>query len=158
MKTLVVFYSRSGRTRDIGGQIAQRLGADVEEIRTKRSYEGFFGLWRSLADALRGAEFAIEAPQKTASDYDIVVVGAPVWGGRAAPPVLTYLRQAEGAVRKAACFVTSGGAPRAGAFEEMEATMGAKSVANLALDRGALRSRELGASLDRFAGSVKASG
>jgi len=155
MKTLVVFYSRSGRTGAVARQMAGLLGGDVEEIVTKRSYRGFLGLWRSIGDAIRRAEFAIEPPAKSAKDYDVVVLGAPIWGGRAAAPMLTYLAQAKGSIRKAACFVTSGGAPRACALEEMAEVAGAPFVGGLALDRSQLRSPDLSASIGRFVDIVK---
>lgn len=157
MRALVVFYSRSGRTRGAGLQIAERLGADIEEIKTRRSYRGFLGLWRSAVDALRRVDFAIETPTKPTRDYDIVVVGAPVWGGQAAAPVLTYLAGAKGTLRKVAFFVTSGGAQRDSVFDTMEQAAGAKAVAKLALSRQQLRAQELSASIDRFAGAIKGS-
>lgn len=155
MKTLVVFYSRSGRTGAVARQMAERLGGDVEEIVTKTSYRGFVGLWRSVAGAIRRTEFAIEPPAKSAKDYDVVVLGAPIWGGRAAAPMLTYLAQAKGTIRKAACFVTSGGAPRACALEEMAEVAGAPFVGGLALDRSQLRSPNLSFLIDRFADTVQ---
>lgn len=157
MQTLVVFYSRSGRTRAVGLQIAERLGADVEEIETRRPYGGFLGLWRSVADGLRRVEFAIEKPTKRATDYDTVVVGAPVWGGQAAAPVLTYLAGAKGTLRKVAFFVTSGGAQRDSVFDAMEQAAGAEATAKLALARQQLRAQDLSVSIDRFADAVKGS-
>jgi flavodoxin len=156
MKTLVVFYSQSGRTRGVALRIADLLGGDVEEIVTKKSCCGFLVLWRSVASAIRRAEFAIEPPAKSAQEYDLVVLGAPIWGGRPAAPMMTYLARTKGTIRKAACFVTSGGAPRAQALEEMAQAAGAASVGGLALDRSQLRSSDLAASIGRFVDTVKA--
>ena len=52
MRTLIVFYSRSGHTRQLAQELVTRCGADLEEIREVRSREGFFGYCRS---ALRQA-------------------------------------------------------------------------------------------------------
>ncbi len=155
MRALVVFYSRSGRTREIGLEIAERLGAEVEEIRTERPYRGFLGLWRSVAHAIRRVEFAIEPPAKQAKDYDVVVLGAPIWGGRPAGPMLTYLAQAKGTIRKAACFVTSGGAQAPNVLENMAQTAGASFVGGLALDRFQMRSAGVTSAIDRFVDAVK---
>jgi len=156
MRALVVFYSRSGRTRAIALQIAGRLGADVEEIETRASYRGFGGLWKSLVHAVRRAEFAIKPTGKRAGDYDIVVLGAPIWGGRPAAPMLTYLAQAKGTIKKAACFVTSGGAPCAQVLEDMAQTAGASFLGGLALDRAQLKSPDLSATIARFVDGIKA--
>jgi flavodoxin len=156
MKTLVVFYSRSGRTRRVALRIADSLGGDVEEIVTRKSYRGFLGLCRSVASAIRRAEFAIEPPAKSAQGYDLVVLGAPIWGGRPAEPMMTYLAQTKGTIRKAACFVTSGGAARAQVPEEMAQAAGAVFVGGLALDRSRLRSSDLHASIGRFVDTMKA--
>jgi hypothetical protein len=47
MKTLVVYFSRSGHTRQVAREIASRCGADLEAIREERGRAGLLGYWRS---------------------------------------------------------------------------------------------------------------
>jgi hypothetical protein len=53
-----------------------------------------------------------------------VIVGGPVWGGRIASPVRTYLRQHGSDFRSTAFFVTQGGAWPGISFKQMAAMNG----------------------------------
>ncbi len=43
MKVLIVYYSRSGQTRNIAEVIAKKLGAELEEIVDHRNRKGLLG-------------------------------------------------------------------------------------------------------------------
>jgi flavodoxin len=47
MSTLVVYFSRSGHTQQMAREIAQKCGADLEEIRERGAREGAWGYWPS---------------------------------------------------------------------------------------------------------------
>ncbi len=53
MKTLVVYYSRTGNTKLIGDELAAVLGADVEELKDRDDRSGRMGYIRAGRDALR---------------------------------------------------------------------------------------------------------
>ncbi|HBP51341.1 TPA: flavodoxin, partial [Candidatus Shapirobacteria bacterium] len=53
MKTLVVFYSRTGNTRRMGELIAQKLHADIDEIIDQKSRSGIIGWILSGRDAMK---------------------------------------------------------------------------------------------------------
>jgi hypothetical protein len=38
----------------------------------------------------------IQPPKATPHDYDLIVMAAPIWTGRIAPPLQSYLRQFRG--------------------------------------------------------------
>ena len=38
MKTLVIYFSQKGKTKEAAGRIAQLSGADLAEIKTYKSY------------------------------------------------------------------------------------------------------------------------
>ncbi|NKF23590.1 flavodoxin family protein [Solimonas marina] len=102
-KQLVVFYSRTGATRRLAHRLAERLDADVEEIFELHPRRGIL---RCVFDALSGHEPDIAAPLFKASDYERVIVGSPVWAGRVASPVRSYLVAYSETFREVSFFCT----------------------------------------------------
>ena len=108
MKTLVAFYSRDGNTKRVAEIIAKALNADIDEIKDKKSRKGIIGFLRAGYDATRGKTTEINF-SKNPADYDVVILGGPVWNGRVTPTVRTYLLKNRDSVKKAAFFVTCAG-------------------------------------------------
>ena len=141
MKSLVVFYSRSGNTRALGEEIATLLSADLEEIRDTKNRSGIWGWILSGRDGMRGNLTIIEPPQKDPTGYDLVIIGTPTWAGRMSSATRTYLTQNKGRFGKVAFFSTGGdskGSPRM--FPDMEAMAGKKPLATLAVSSGEVKS------------------
>ncbi len=106
---LVVFHSRSGITRRIAQAVAESLQADIEEIVDLKKRTGLFGFLGAGRDAMRRACSPIGEPVNDPADYDIVIVGSPVWVGRMSSPVRSYLSRHRGRFRGIAFFCTCGG-------------------------------------------------
>ncbi len=144
MKTLVVYYSKSGNTRRVAEEIQKALGADTEElveIGTKRS--GFFGFLFAGRDAMRGRSSKIEAAKKSPTDYDLVFVGSPVWGWNLVPAVRSYLTAADLKGKPVAFFCTMGSSGDAKTFAAMrELAPGSKSLGELAVPQAELKSAD----------------
>ncbi|MCK4272271.1 flavodoxin family protein [bacterium] len=56
MKSLVVFYSRTGNTRRVAEMIAQGLDAILQELVDKKSRKGPIALLRAGRDAIKKEE------------------------------------------------------------------------------------------------------
>ena len=109
MKSLVVYYSRSGNARFVAQTIAAELGSDVEEVVDLKNRGGVLGFLSGGFDATRGKETKIGETKKSPADYDLVVVGTPVWGSRPTPAIRTYLRRNNFSGLKVALFFAQGG-------------------------------------------------
>ncbi len=105
MKTLVIFYSRTGTTRKVAKAISKALKSDIKEIFPKREFKGFFGFFRGGFEAVMRKTPKIKPLKKL--EYDLVVIGSPVWAGNMASPVRTFLTKQK--PKKVAFFATSGG-------------------------------------------------
>jgi flavodoxin len=92
MRSLVVFYSRTGNSKFVAEKVASELNADTEEIVDLKKRRGWLGFIRAEYDATRGKETNIEKKQKSPKDYDLIVVGTPVWNSRLTPAIRTYLK------------------------------------------------------------------
>ena len=152
MKSLVVFFSRSGRTRKAALDLAARLGADAEELKEKGTNRaGVMGYLRSGRDALRKREVELEPPARDPAAYDLVVVGSPVWAFTLCPAARSFLARYGGAIRRAAFLSTHGGGGPARSWAEAEALLGRPLAATLALrDRDVDAGRATG-ELEAFA-------
>ena len=53
LRTLVVYYSRSGTTRKIAEALSETFNANIEEIVEANGRAGFFGYVRSLVEAIQ---------------------------------------------------------------------------------------------------------
>jgi len=107
-KVLVAFYSRDGHTKKAAEIIAGALNADIDEIEDKKSRKGIIGFLIAGYDATRGKTTDMNF-SKDPADYDVVIVGGPVWNGRVTPAVRTYLLKNRNNIKKAAFFVTCAG-------------------------------------------------
>lgn len=134
-RTLVVHYSRTGNTRRVGRAIAEALGADVEEIRDRTDRSGIPGFLRSALEALLRSFAPIDRPRRDPADYDLVVVGTPVWTGSVSSPVRTWLWLERDRLPAVAFFATVGGGGSERAFGQMREIAGKAPVATLSLSQ-----------------------
>lgn len=132
-KDLVVFYSRSGATRQLAETLAAALDADLDEIREGRSRKGWQGFLRSTWDGFSERETPIVATRRSPRKYQRVIVGTPVWATHVASPVRSYLSEHGSGLQKTAFFCTYG-LSCGQAFEEMTALTRREPVATLALN------------------------
>ena len=138
-RILVVYYSRSGNTAKVARGITGICGADCEEIRDSAVRSGLVGWFLSGREAWLGRAAPIEPPSCDPQEYDLVVVGSPLWAGRLSSPVRSYLQGQRGRIPQVAAFITRGGTNPRKAFEEIERLAGKAPVATLTLTE-----RELG--------------
>jgi flavodoxin len=114
LKSLIVYYTRTGNARFVAETIAAEIGADLEEVVDLKKRTGVFAYLSGGSDARRGKQTQIAAIKKSPADYDLVIVGTPVWAGRPTPAILTYLENQNLSDKKVALFFTQGGKkPRA---------------------------------------------
>ena len=133
LRTLVVFYSRSGTTRRIAQALSEILECDLEEITEPTARTGFLGYIRSLLEARRKRPSVVAPKQHDVSSYDLVVVGTPVWGWSLSSPVRAYLMATASQLPEVAFFCTLGGRGSENAFAQMTAIVGKKPRAVCAI-------------------------
>jgi flavodoxin len=132
-KTLIAYHSRSGYTRRVAESLARRLRADTEEIGVIGDRQGLLGYARCALEALGETTPAIGLPRRTAAEYDLVVIGTPVWFWALSSPVRSYIMEERRNFARVAFFCTMGGSGAERAFATMAALCGKEPVATLAL-------------------------
>ena len=108
MKTLVVYYSRTGNTKYVAEKIAELLNGVISEITDKKNRKGKLNFLKSGYESIREKLTEIEVNKKI-DEYDFVIVGSPVWAGKIPPAIRTFLVKNDFASKKIAFFVTVGG-------------------------------------------------
>ena len=119
MKTLVVYYSRTDRTKFVAEKIAQCLGADIEEVIDLKKRFGMTALMKASLDAMIARETKISPTTKPIETYDLIVVGTPVWFTRPTPATRTYLKKTNLAGKRVALFCTNEGSGAETAIKKM---------------------------------------
>ncbi len=105
MKTLVVYFSKTGNTRKIAKEISKKLNSDLDEI-TEMKKRGFFGKWISGgSESMKGKTSKITY-KKDPKNYDLIILGGPIWAWHLIPPIRAYLEQNKENMKKLAFFVT----------------------------------------------------
>ena len=120
MKSLVAYYSRTNITKKLAENIANEIDADIDEITPKVNYQGKMGYARGGKHAIQEKIVDLEGLKFDPSEYDMVYVGGPIWAGKAANPVISYLKQNEGKFNNVKFFLTAGGSGFEGGFSQME--------------------------------------
>jgi flavodoxin len=128
MKILVLYYTRSGRSRKVAENIAQGLKADIEEIVPLKGYKGLFGFIRGGFQATRGKTPAIKPLDKNLAAYDLIIFGTPIWGSRMASPLRTAITENKPKIKKYAFYCTAGGAGQEKAFADVQELIGQTPV------------------------------
>lgn len=108
MKTLIVYYSFSRNNELLARALQADLECDIYPIREVRKRNWF----TILLDLLLDRRPPIQADECHVADYDCCLLVGPVWGGKVASPLKTFLlREKNNLTRYAFASVCGGGNP-----------------------------------------------
>ena len=156
MRSAVVFYSLEGNTRSAAQQLAQRLGADTFEGRTVKAYPTK-GLAKFIAggkDSTFGKTPKIEPIDMDPSGYDLVVLALPVWAGKAAAPINSFIEGRTFGKARIALVIASASGDASSCARDLAARLG-RATANMPTlslkNPGRMAADELSAQVGSFA-------
>lgn len=109
MKVLIVYYSRTGHARKVAEALQEKLGCDLEEIKSKKDYAGAVGWILAGKEGSQRIAAEIVAGEKNPADYDLVIFGTPIWGWNMSSPLRAYLEQNKEKFNKISAYCTMGG-------------------------------------------------
>ena len=166
MKCLVVYFSNSGRTRSVAESLARELSADIEEILERKPRPplldeegkptGGSSMPHAAGPAMLGIGSAINQSSANPSDYDVVVIGTPVWVGSLVPAVRSYIKRHRKQLKTVAFFCTAGNAEKLRVFSQMEKLVKHEPVATLAVQSDDVKANTCGEALRSFVERVRA--
>jgi len=168
VKTLVAWYSNSGTTTVVAERIAALLGAELETIEEsnprprlvvdgKKTEAGGGTLMKAAFAAMLGTGSSIVETRNEPAEYDLVVVGTPVWAGSLTPAVRSYLKQHRKTLPRVAFFCTAGDPAKFRAFEQMRKIAGKEPVATLAVKSDDARTDACAGAISSFVSQLEKS-
>ncbi len=123
MKTLILYYSRTGTTKLVAEMIAKEAKADIEEVIDKKDRSGPVGWIAAGRDAMRKKSTEIGLLKKKIEDFDTIIIGQPVWGWTMVPAIRTLIEKYDLKGKNIALFCTLDGSGFKGCFDETRKCM-----------------------------------
>lgn len=133
-RILVVYFSMGGHTHKIAEELRVATGGDIEQIAEVHPRSGMRGMWRALWDASWHRRPRIHPVKHDPADYDLLVLGGPIWARRLAAPVRTFAWQYCQRAKRVAFFCTEGRRGADSAFADLQRLSGQRPVVTLAVD------------------------
>lgn len=97
MKTVVVYYSKTGVGKKVAELVAEKTNAELYRLQPTTEYDD--DMWKAWDQAQ--AEMAsnkmpnLEGELPSLAKYDRIIVGGPVWGHSLSNPIRAYLEQTD---------------------------------------------------------------
>ncbi len=118
MNPIVLYYSRTKTTKEVGEYLAKQLNCKSVEIVDLKPRKGPLCYILGGYEAMKRRLTEISKINENVLKYDLVIIGTPVWGSNMTPAVRTFLTQ--NPLQKVAFFCTAGGEKPGLTFYEME--------------------------------------
>ena len=139
MKILLTYFSHTGNTQKIAKAIAAKYDADIEQIKETDDRVGVSGYLAAGRDALFKRHGSIQSAHKDPAQYDLTILGTPIWAWSVSPPVRTYINEHKSSFNQVAFFCTEGGSGGKRAFQQMADLIGKQPVATLEITEPELK-------------------
>lgn len=108
MKAVIAYYSLEGNIKHVARAVGNLIGADLIELRPVKPYPtGKVSKYISGRAAMAHAKPELEPYDADLSAYDTVIVATPVWAGNPAPPINTFIANADLSEKRIGIIVSS---------------------------------------------------
>ena len=135
MKTLIIYYSLSGNTKKLGDFLADKFSADTVLIEEIHNNTSLFTMLRLIFHVLLNKASKIRQLGVEPAQYDLVILGTPVWMMRLSSPMRALINQEKSNFKKVAFFCTENSAGGSAVFEIMSKLCDKNPVATLEMTR-----------------------
>lgn len=105
MRTLIVYYSFTGNNDILANDLKKRLSCDLLKIEETKKRTGF----TILLDIVFNRDAKLKPHKVSLLDYDNFIFMAPIWAGRLAAPLKTFLKNNRKEIRRYSFITVCGG-------------------------------------------------
>ena len=109
MKRIIIFFSASGNTKKIAETVQKVLKCDKIELKLKKEIpiNGFLKIFWFFKQVLLKAKPQLLPLEKDFKDYDLIIIGTPVWANSISSPIRSFLKSYKISEKKIALFCCS---------------------------------------------------
>jgi len=126
MKSLVLYYSYSGKTKALAAKKAAELGADIEEVTEVKRCSIFKAFTAGAFRAIKRRKTEIVPIKSELKNYDQIIIMAPVWASNPAPAFNSIIELIPPG-KKVELVMVSGGGGTKGSAEGTKALVTARN-------------------------------
>jgi hypothetical protein len=151
MVAAIVVYSNTGNTWRVAEAVAMRLGATLATVRAPEVRPTPLAMFRLGFATLFGGVTPVQLQGPDHSSADLLILAAPVWAGRVAVPMRSWLATRPPLAARVALVMT-GGASKASAtaFADFAKHAGVTPVTTLYVSEAEAKARNFAPACDRF--------
>lgn len=153
MKALIVYSSRTGTTKIVAQKLAALLNCDIDEIKDSKNRQGVMGYLLCGKEAMQKTLPEIQF-EKDPFQYDLVIIGTPIWGWNMSSLTRSYLTKNKGKFKKVAYFCTMGGSGDEKTFLAMSEITGLKPAATLSFKTIEVVKNNINEKVKKFIGEL----
>ena len=102
---IVVYYSRSGKTRIVANALKDQLSCEVAEIKSTVERSEFWGVITCVLDSLLDRDDEMEPFNKDLKVYNPIIIAAPIWIGKLSSPARTLIQQKQSELKEKEVYV-----------------------------------------------------
>lgn len=126
-KRVVVYYSFEGNTKKAAEQLAEKLGADIVELRTVEEIprKGFGKFFVGGGLALFKKCPPLQDIESDMDKYEKIILGTPIWAGKCTPAINSFLKAYPVEEKVVAVFTCSGGGGNKGCIKDLSRRLSA---------------------------------
>ena len=92
-KPLIIYYSRTGKTRLVSEILHKNLDADILAINDPKDRSGLWGYMKSAYDAFTQNHTPIEPANLDISPYAVIIIATPIWSWNLSTPIHTLFEK-----------------------------------------------------------------
>ena len=155
MKTLIVYFTRTGNTKKIVDKLQTELTADVEKINEEVSRHGPLGWLKSGRQGASRADVEIHPLEADPSSYELVVMAGPVWAGNASAPMRAFIKKYRDSLPETAVFLTHDSPDVTDAFTDVEELLSNEALAYGDVNRRVIQANEHHKAVKAFLDKIK---
>jgi len=124
-KTLIVYYSRSGKSDILAKKLHERLSCDIDKI----SYadKNHISFPSAVMESIKKAISEIRGDVHNPSDYERIIFVFPIWKGGLSTPIRSYMQKYNSKISSYSLLAVSGKVGFDVAVKDAENVLGKKA-------------------------------